>query len=82
MPSLEDDEDAKAVKQDAGDIPPIVQHVSAAPPLQQRRAHRGSRGAPRDERSVRVGFINRLSYKGHFASMAWGPRASHSHPPA
>ena len=27
MPSLEDDEDAKAVKQDAGDIPPIVQKV-------------------------------------------------------
>ena len=27
MPSLEDDEDAKAVKQDDGDIPPIVQKV-------------------------------------------------------
>ena len=30
MPSLEDDEDAKAVKQDAGDIPPIVQKVTIA----------------------------------------------------
>ena len=30
MPSLEDDEDAKAVKQDDGDIPPIVQKVTIA----------------------------------------------------
>ena len=30
MPSLEDDEDAKAVKQDDGDIPPIVQKVCTA----------------------------------------------------
>jgi hypothetical protein len=30
MPSLEDDEDAKAVKSSEGDIPPIVQKVTIA----------------------------------------------------